>query len=377
MDLLRIFRDKALVNLLADRLRAYSGPPVRFMEVCGTHTMSVFRNGLRALLPPNIHLLSGPGCPVCVTPSGFIDQAIRAGTRRDTIITTFGDLIRVPGSLGTLERARAAEADIRIVYSPLDVLPIAQANPGKLVVFLAVGFETTAPGIALMIQAAESRGIPNISILPGLKRMPPVLRALASPGAGGHGLDGLICPGHVAAIIGADSFGFLAGECGLPAVIAGFEPLDLMLAIYKLINQVDQINRGIREAPGLENAYKRVVKPGGNTIAWARVQAVFEWSTSVWRGFGPIPGSGMALRAGYAHRDARVILGLDPEETMTDNLATGCECGLVLRGQLSPPECPMFARGCSPESPRGACMVSSEGACAAYYRYRHRDVIGG
>ncbi|HHV63413.1 MAG TPA: hydrogenase formation protein HypD [Firmicutes bacterium] len=391
-------RNQALINLLVDRLRSYSGPAVRFMEVCGTHTMSIFRYGLRAMLPPTIQLISGPGCPVCVTPSGFIDQAIRAGMERNTIIATFGDLMRVPGSRCTLERARAAGADIRIVYSPLDALPMAQANPGRLVVFLAVGFETTAPGVAMMIQAAEAQGIRNVSILPGLKRMPPVLKALVSTGE--HKLDGLLCPGHVAAIIGENSFRFLASEHGLPAVIAGFEPLDLVMAIYKLVNQISRIskvgkagkagmaskvgkvNKVDKEkwgderlrvedsgAPRLENAYTRAVKPEGNTVAWASVRSVFEWSNSVWRGFGQIPESGMALRAQYGHRDARTLLGLDPDETMADSLAAGCQCGLVLRGRLAPPECPIFARRCSPQTPLGACMVSPEGACSAYYRY--------
>jgi hydrogenase expression/formation protein HypD len=334
------------------------GRPVRLMEVCGTHTMVAFRSGLRSLLPANVALISGPGCPVCVTPGGYIDAAVELSARPGVTVATFGDLVRVPGSASSLERERAKGAAVEVVYSPTDALALARQQPERVVVFLAVGFETTAPGIAVAVRTAHEEGLTNFMILCALKTMPGPMRALA--GAGEVAIDGFICPGHVSVITGASAFSFLAGEYGLPCVVTGFEDVDLIKGVEMLLQQVAE-GRSV-----VEIEYSRAVDWDGNRLAQQVVSEVFEPCDSEWRGLGVIPGSGLALGAGFDMHDAArrfdvsVSAGRPP---------TGCRCGDILRGVLSPPECPLFDQACTPGTPVGPCMVSSEGACAAFWRY--------
>lgn len=330
-----------LIAAIRETARAL-GRPVRLMEVCGTHTMAIAKAGLRSLLAPEVELLSGPGCPVCVTPAGGIDAALALSAR--------------PGD--TLLRRRALGACVQTVYSPMDAVELAAADPARQVVFLAVGFETTAPGTAAAVLEAAERGLANFSLLCLLKRTEPVLRALAA--APDFAADGLLCPGHVAAILGAEGFAFLPRDCGLPAVVAGFEAADILYAVYRLVCQL------AAGEPALENEYTRVVPAQGNAAALAAVGAVFAPADSVWRGLGAIPQSGYALRPEYAAFDAAARFGLAPAPGAEP---PGCRCGQVLRGVCRPAACPLFGKACTPADPVGPCMVSGEGACAAAYRY--------
>jgi hydrogenase expression/formation protein HypD len=347
---------RALAARLADAAQA-AGRPLTFMEVCGTHTMAVFRHGLRSLLPPSIKLISGPGCPVCVTPVQFIDRAIALSRRSDVVVATFGDLLRVPGSTSTLERERSAGADVRVVYSPLEALEAAAASPSETVVFLGVGFETTAPSVASCVLKAEAEGIANYKILHAMKTMPRAMRAIV--GGGGPALDGFLCPAHVSAIIGLGAYEFLAGEYGLPCVVAGFEPLDILMGLELIASQAASL------APAVLNQYTRVVRPEGNRMALDIMYKVLEPRDSIWRGLGAIELSGLGLREEYVHRDAS-SMDCDVEDPVEP---PGCICGDVLRGAAEPGECPLFGTRCVPESPVGACMVSGEGTCAAHYKY--------
>jgi len=332
--------------------------PVRLMEVCGTHTVAIFKAGIRQLLPARVELVSGPGCPVCVTANGFLDTAVAYGRRDDVIITTFGDMLRVPGSSSSLQAEKAAGADVRIVYSPLDSLDIAAANPAKKVVFLAVGFETTAPTAAATVLAAEQAGLTNFYVLSAHKLVPPALRALLT--AAETQVDGLLLPGHVSAIIGEAPYRFLADEFGVPAVIAGFGPLDILQGVYLLARQI------ATGAASLENQYSRVVRPEGNPAARQVLGRVYREADATWRGLGVIPGSGLEIRPEYSRFDARAALPVEVEETRE---AAGCRCGEVLRGVAAPTDCPLFGETCVPEEPVGSCMVSVEGTCAAWYKY--------
>jgi hydrogenase expression/formation protein HypD len=332
--------------------------PVRLMEVCGTHTVAIFKAGIRQLLPEAVELVSGPGCPVCVTPNGYLDTAVAYSRRDDVIIATFGDMLRVPGSSSSLAAEQARGADIRIVYSPLDSLAIAAAEPAKKVVFLAVGFETTAPTAAATVLAAEQAGVSNFYVLSAHKLVPPALRALLT--AGGARVDGLILPGHVSAIIGEAPYRFLAEEYAVPGVIAGFEPLDVLQAVYLLVKQI-----AAGEA-ALDNQYRRVVPPAGNPAARAVLDKVYGEADAAWRGLGVIPASGLAVREAYRRFDAVAALPVAAEETRDH---PGCRCGGVLRGEVRPAECPLFGKACTPERPVGSCMVSVEGTCAAWYKY--------
>ncbi len=347
---------EALVRRVAERARRLERQ-VTLMEVCGTHTHAIAACGLRRLLPPRIRLLSGPGCPVCVTPVDYLDRAEALAALPDVIVCTFGDLLRVPSSRGSLERARARGCDVRVVYSPRDALSIARDHPSMRVVFLAVGFETTVPTVAAVLAEAESERIANLRILPGGKRIEPPLRALVADGE--VHIDGFLLPGHVSVIIGADAYAFLGEELAVPAAIVGFAPADILLGVAELVQQV------LDRRPRVANLYASVVRPAGNRHAQELIARFLEPVATRWRGLGVIPDSGLGLRAAWAHRDASTIEVAVPEPREPQ----GCRCGEVLKGVVEPPACPLFARTCTPDTPLGACMVSSEGTCAAWYRH--------
>jgi len=333
------------------------------MEVCGTHTMTAFRSGLRSLLPDQVRLLSGPGCPVCVTPSDFVDRAIAIACLPNTMVATFGDLVRVPGSASSLEKARAARgAAVSIVYSPLDALHLAEANPGTTVVFLGVGFETTAPTIGWTIREASRRKLGNYAVLCAHKTMPQAMSALLNSGE--IRVDGFMCPGHVSIIIGARAYEFICRDHHIPCVVAGFEPADMAAALELLL---EQHAAGVAK---VEIEYSRSVTWDGNPAAQKLLADVFEPADAVWRGLGVIPGSGLRIRSAYVRFDAAARFpDLDLPPTAEPH---GCRCGEVLRGLIVPHDCPLFGRRCTPATPVGACMVSSEGTCAAHFRYANR-----
>lgn len=346
----------------ADRLVAaitdLAERPVRLMEVCGTHTMAICKAGIRGLLPPPVELISGPGCPVCVTANEFLDTAIAYSRQSGVIIASFGDMLRVPGSTTSLLAQRAEGADIRIVYSPLEALALARENPARPVVFLAVGFETTAPAVAATVLAAETAGVDNFFLLTAHKVVPPVLATLAA--APDVRVDGFLLPGHVSVIIGTQPYAFLPRDYHMPCVVAGFEPLDILQAVYMLLRQLHDGRAAV------ENQYRRAVHPAGNPAALALLRRVFVPADAAWRGMGVIPGTGLALAKPYRRFDAREQLPVAPEPCRD---APGCRCGEVLRGAMRPPQCGLFGRACVPEHPVGPCMVSAEGTCAAYYKY--------
>jgi len=351
------YRNKEIAQNILWQIKSISQKKINLMEVCGSHTVSIFRNGIRKILPPNINLISGPGCPVCVTPIQYIDEIIAFSRKDNFIITTFGDMIRVPGSNSTLEKEKANGSDIRIVYSTLDALKIAYDNPFKNVVFMGVGFETTSPTIASVILKAKEEKINNFSVLCVAKIMPPAMKSLLE--AEEVNIDGFICPGHVSAIIGSKPYSFIASQYNIPCVISGFEPLDILQTIFMLVKQIE------KNKAKVEIQYKRIVKPEGNKIALEKINRVFKIVDSEWRGMGKIPLSGLEIRDKYEQFNARKFsISVErPKEI------SGCRCGEVLRGIIIPPECPLFGKICTPEDPKGACMVSSEGTCAAYYKY--------
>jgi hydrogenase expression/formation protein HypD len=355
------FRDRTIVQGLAERIRKLASgrpEPMTFMEVCGTHTMAIYQYGIRSLLPPEVRLISGPGCPVCVTPNGYIDRAIALCRLPDVIITTFGDMVRVPGSSSSLMEERARGADVRIVYSPLDAVTVAEKNPGKKVVFLGVGFETTAPAIAGSILTAAAKGLGNFFVLAAHKTIPLPMEILSSDPE--LSIDGYICPAHVSAIIGADAYIPLAEKLGVPCVVTGFEPTDVMQGVEMLVRQV------VEGRSAVEIQYGRVVKKEGNRKAQEVLAEVFSVCDSQWRGIGLIPGSGLEIAAKYAAFDAEKAIPVAVEEPREHK---GCRCGDILKGKVSPFDCPLFDNVCTPEAPVGACMVSSEGTCAAAYKY--------
>jgi hydrogenase expression/formation protein HypD len=352
------YRDPDLARNLAEEIRRISRKKIRLMEVCGTHTVSIFRHGIRSLLPETIGLLSGPGCPVCVTAQGEIDAFVALAQQENGIVATFGDLIRVPGTGSSLQAQRAAGRDIRMVYASTDALAIARENPARHVVFLGVGFETTAPTVAAAILAAQAEKLENFSVFCAHKRVPPALTALLSSPA--VHVDGLLLPGHVSVIIGENAYRPIVQRFGMPAVIAGFEPADLLAAILALVRQIEA------GKPALENAYPRAVAPEGNLRAMALMQTVFAPADALWRGLGEIPGSGLVIREAFGAHDARRVFGIQPAEGQEP---VGCACGQILTGAKAPPECPLYQKTCTPAHPVGPCMVSGEGTCAAYYRY--------
>jgi len=332
--------------------------PVCLMEVCGTHTMAIYRHGIKTIIPASLKLLSGPGCPVCVTPNNFLDQAIAFSRLDDVIITTFGDMLNVPGSSTTLAFEHAAGRDIRTVYSPLDAVAIAQRNPDKKVIFLAVGFETTSPAVAGTILEAQERNVPNFFISCAHKLIPPAMQLLVRDPE--LQIDGFICPAHVSAIIGSDAYEFLARDHGIPCVITGFEPLDILQGIYMLLQQI------LTVSPRVEIQYSRVVKHAGNTTALGLLSEVFEEIDTAWRGLGTLPQSGLSLAKAYAHFDAGQVFKVACEPEKED---PGCRCGEVIKGKLEPETCHLFRTVCTPVTPVGPCMVSQEGTCAAHYKY--------
>lgn len=334
------------------------GKSIRLMEFCGGHTVAIFKYGLRQLLPPTIEMVSGPGCPVCVTATADLDKAIALARLPRVIITTFGDLFKVPGSSSSLQQARAEGSDVRMVYSPRDALGIAKENPDKFIVFIGIGFETTAPGVAASILEAEQEGIRNYYVLSLHKLSPPVIWGMLHFGQ--VKLDGLICPGHVSAIIGSRPWEFIPRYEGIACVISGFEPLDVLLSIDMLLAQIE------KGQPRVEIAYRRVVKEEGNQQALRLLYSVFEEGHALWRGFGVVPDSGLRLKEEYKRFDAERNFDIDPGPTREPK---GCICDDILRGVKTPPDCGLFRRACTPENPVGPCMVSSEGSCAAHYHY--------
>ncbi|HUS87703.1 MAG TPA: hydrogenase formation protein HypD [Bacteroidales bacterium] len=353
-------RSKDIATSIIERICEINDGNYVLMEVCGSHTMAIHRFGIPSMLPSSIRLISGPGCPVCVTSSGFIENAVTLARNPGNIITTFGDLLRVPGKSMTLERCRGNGSDIRVVKSPLEALEIAAVNKRKKVIFLGIGFETTTPSAAITIQEADARKVDNFFLLSAHKVMQPALRALVTDGIK---FEGLIAPGHVSAITGSSIYMFLAEDFNLACVISGFEPVDILLSIYMLIKQ---INDG---KPRVEIQYSRAVKPEGNSQARAAIEQVFMQVDDWWRGLGVIRNSGLALREEYKSFDARDHFELAPEE---NNEPAGCLCGSIMKGLKSPPECPYFGKECRPQDPVGACMVSQEGACQAFYRYNRK-----
>jgi len=354
-----------LVEELLGRIRSMDIGRVHLMEVCGTHTMSIAKSGIKQMLPDNIKLISGPGCPVCVTPAPVIDCILRLSEDTNNILASYGDMLRVPGSVpgDNLLLRRAKGARVEIVYSPMDALRIAQEHPERQVVFLGVGFETTAPGTAATILTAEQQHIANFSVLSMLKCVEPALRALiAEPG---FDVQGFICPGHVASIIGETGFRFLPEEYGIPAAISGFEAEDILASVYRLLRQIE------KKQPLLENTYSRAVSKEGNSAARQIMDLCFAPCDELWRGLGVIPGSGLGIRKEYAAFDAQARFGIRFPES---EAPSACRCGDVICGKLHPNACPMFAKRCLPEDPVGPCMVSSEGACAAAYKYGDLDL---
>ncbi|MEN6566739.1 MAG: hydrogenase formation protein HypD [Veillonellales bacterium] len=332
--------------------------PLRLMEVCGTHTVAIFKAGIRQLLPAEVELVSGPGCPVCVTPNEYLDTAIAYSRQPNVILTTFGDMLRVPGSSSSLLLEKAAGADIRIVYSPLESLDIARDYPDKQVIFLAVGFETTAPTAAATVLTAARADLKNFSVLSSHKLVPPALQALLDrPGVR---VDGFLLPGHVSAVIGVEPYRFLQRNFGIPAVIAGFEPLDILQSVYMLVRQLED------GAAKLENQYSRIVPAAGNPAACKLLEQVYQPADTVWRGLGMIPSSGLVLRPGYSAFDSRSKLPVVVEPASEPK---GCRCGEILQGSIKPTACPLFGRSCTPDHPVGSCMVSVEGTCAAWHKY--------
>ena len=360
MKYLEEFRDPQVAKALTKKITEHANglPETKLMEVCGSHTMAIARYGIRKLLPENIKLISGPGCPVCVTANNYLDKAIAISRLPEVIITTFGDMMRVPGSTSSLENERSKGSDIRIVYSTMDALKLAVKNPEKQIVFLGVGFETTAPTIAASIVQAIESDLKNYSVLSAHKTMPKPMEAIASGEK--VELQGFICPAHVSTIIGSRPYEFLASKYNKACVIAGFEPLDVLEAVDMLIKQ-------IRSGLSLvEIQYSRVTTVEGNPNALAILDKIFEVCDTEWRGLGTIPGSGLKLRQEYASYDADKRFDVEVEHTEEE---TGCICGEVMQGIAIPSECPLFGTVCTPEDPVGACMVSSEGSCAASYKY--------
>ena len=337
------------------------GKQVRLMEVCGTHTVAIFRQGVRELLPDGLSLISGPGCPVCVTAVEDIEKAMEISRKENVIFTTFGDMMRVPGIKKNLSETKAEGADIRVLYSPIDALKIASENKDKKIVFFATGFETTSPSVAATLFEAEKRGISNFYIYSVHKLVPPALDALL--GSGEVKIDGFILPGHVSTIIGSKPYNFITEKYLKPSVITGFEAGDILQGINMLLEQIAS-NRA-----EVEIQYKKVVREEGNPKAVALINEYFEPCDAYWRGIGTIPLSGLKLREKYKHRDINSVIKIETLFISGPQEPKGCSCGEILKGIKTPDECPLFAGVCTPENPVGACMVSTEGSCAAYYKY--------
>lgn len=356
---LAAFKDPKLARGLIDSIGKLA--PVQgatLMEVCGTHTVAIARNGIRNLMPESVRLASGPGCPVCVTSNKDIDTVIALTHVPNVTIATFGDMTRVPGSTSSLLKEQASGRSVQIVYSPLDAIALAQQQPERQIVFVGVGFETTTPLVAMAIKRATALDLKNFSVFAAHKNMPGALEAIINDPR--LSVDALILPGHVSTIIGVEPYRFLAEKYGIPGVITGFEPVDVLQGIAMIMRQLHEGRADI------EIAYARGVMPQGNPVALAAIDEVFETCPATWRGLGEIPGSGYRIREQFARFDA--VRRFQPLVEPTQD-PKGCRCGDVLRGIMAPDECPLFRTVCTPENPVGPCMVSSEGSCAAYYRY--------
>jgi hydrogenase expression/formation protein HypD len=355
------FRDGDRAQALLAEIRRRATTPWVIMEVCGGQTHAILRHGIDALLPPEIELVHGPGCPVCVTPLAMIDRALALAARPDVVFTSFGDMLRVPGSSGSLLTARGEGADVRVVYSPLDALTIARQNPSRKVVFFAVGFETTAPANAMAIAEAKRGGVENFFALVSHVLVPPAMEAILT--ADESRVNAYLGPGHVIVVEGASAYEALSAKYRVPIVVTGFEPVDILEGVLRAVTQLEE---GRAE---VENPYARAARREGNAIARRVVNEVFEVCDRTWRGVGPIPRSGLRLRDAYRAHDAEALLGaatIEPREPLA------CISGLILQGRRKPGDCPAFGKECTPEHPLGATMVSAEGACAAYHAYRAR-----
>ncbi|NLE35016.1 MAG: hydrogenase formation protein HypD [Bacteroidales bacterium] len=351
------YRNERHVAGLAEMIKREVTREYSFMEVCGGHTAAIHRFGIPSLLPGEVKLLSGPGCPVCVTPARYIDTLVALASHMDITIALFGDLIRVPGTLISPGEAKASGADIRIVLSAHEALDLARSDPQRKVVFAAIGFETTAPGTALTLMQAEKDLVRNFYVLNAHKVMPPAMEMILRQGAR---IDGFICPGHVAVITGAAAFDFIPQNYGLACAVTGFEPADIMLAVLMLIRQV---NLG---KPRVEIEYARAVSAGGNTMAGRYMREVFEPEDAEWRGLGILESGGLKIRECYRRFDAGIVFPVDIPEPEAD---ITCICGDILRGVSKPSDCPLFASACTPDHPQGACMVSAEGSCHSFFKY--------
>lgn len=358
MKYLSEYRTADLARPLIEELQSFPPRKLRFMEVCGTHTMAIFQHGIRSLLPEGMELISGPGCPVCVTSASHIDLFIELALQKQVRVAIFGDLLRVPGSKGSLSQASAQGANVEVVYSALDSLSLAQQHPDEQIIFLSVGFETTTPTVAATILEAKRQQLDNFSVLSTQKVVIPPLQQLLSDKS--LAIQGLLCPGHVSTIIGAAAYQGIAKDFKLPCVVAGFEPADVLLALIMLRRQCEQ------GCFAVENGYQRAVSWQGNERAQAMVDQVFQPADTLWRGLGLLANSGLRIRDGYSHFDADKRFGLPLPESKEP---AGCLCGKILCGQQIPTDCPLFGRACTPQNPVGPCMVSSEGTCAAYFRY--------
>lgn len=357
------FRDSELTRKLVDQIRQVTHHPWVIMEICGGQTHSIMQNGIDQLLPPEIELVHGPGCPVCVTSLELVDRALAIASRPDVIFCSFGDMLRVPGSSKDLFSVRAAGGQVRIVYSPLDAVKIAQANPDKKVVFFAIGFETTGPANAMSVIQAKALGVKNFSVLVSQVTVPPAMHAIL--GSPDNRVQGFLAAGHVCAIMGYWEYPAVAEKYKIPIVVTGFEPIDLLKGILMTVKQLEQGTHNV------ENAYERVVNFEGNLPAQAILKKVFEPCDRNWRGIGMIPMSGWKLRPEFAEFDAEQLFEVGDIHTQESPL---CVSGQILQGRLKPPQCPAFGKQCTPEFPLGATMVSSEGACAAYYRYAREEL---
>ncbi|MBN2025677.1 MAG: hydrogenase formation protein HypD [Actinobacteria bacterium] len=356
------FRSPDLLKGQLERIRSFPFP-FSIMEVCGTHTMTISRSGLRPLLAPQVDLVSGPGCPVCVTAAADIGRAIALAGLEDVVLATFGDMMRVPGPQGTLSEAASRGASVKVVYSPLDALRMAAEDAGTKVVFLGVGFETTAPAVAASLLQAHQAGIDNYYVLSLHKLVPPALRALLE--MEDFSIDGFMLPGHVSAVLGSAAYAFLCEEYGVPSVVAGFEPADILRSVYLLMRMKE-------EGPAVDIEYARAVRPEGNRKAQEVMRRVFAPVDAEWRGLGFIPASGLEIRDEFKAHDAGTWEVEVPEPAGD----AGCRCGDILCGKIKPMQCPLFARSCTPENPVGPCMVSTEGTCASYYLYDRREGEG-
>ncbi len=356
------YRDASAARRYATLLRRLTTRPWTLMEICGGQTHTIIKFGIDGLLPPEITLVHGPGCPVCVTPLELVEKALEIASRPKVIFCSFGDMLRVPGRTKDLLSVKAEGGDVRMVYSPLDALKIARAHPDRQVVFFAVGFETTAPANAMAVYQAAHQGIENFSMLVSHVLVPPAIEAILSSPT--NRVQGFLAAGHVCTVMGYIEYEPIARQYGVPIVVTGFEPLDILQGVYMCVKQLEE---GRAE---VENQYARAVRRQGNTAAQALIREVFEVVPRKWRGVGEIPRSGLALREPYRRFDAEVRFGLAGR---SEDEPGECLSGLVLQGQKKPPDCPAFATRCTPEHPLGATMVSSEGACAAYYRYRRTE----